>query len=118
MCVYLNFVGYPMKAAECKPQQLTAIGNRLLDWFSVIMADSKKRRQHSQKSKGKIHSSMCTTNKTTIYQLNHNTTFTILIVSFTTQLISHPHVKWKHDGCLDIWISTMMVFCHPKSFMI
>lgn len=37
---------------ECKPQQLTAIGNRLLDWFSVIMADSKKRRQHSQKSKG------------------------------------------------------------------
>lgn len=48
-----------MKAAECKPQQLTAIGNRLLDWFSVIMADSKKRRQHSQKSKGKfIHSSM------------------------------------------------------------
>lgn len=36
---------------ECKPQQLTAIGNRLLDWFSVIMADSKKRRQHNQKSK-------------------------------------------------------------------
>ncbi|XP_011184753.1 proteoglycan Cow isoform X3 [Zeugodacus cucurbitae] len=41
----------PSKSAECKPQQLTAIGNRLLDWFSVIMADSKKRRQHSQKSK-------------------------------------------------------------------
>lgn len=39
------------KIVECKPQQLTAIGNRLLDWFSVIMADSKKRRQHSQKSK-------------------------------------------------------------------
>ncbi|XP_037890569.1 proteoglycan Cow isoform X2 [Glossina fuscipes] len=43
--------GYPSKSPECKPQQLTAIGNRLLDWFSVIMADSKKRRQHSQKSK-------------------------------------------------------------------
>ncbi|EDW43285.1 GM23593 [Drosophila sechellia] len=42
---------FPSKSAECKPQQLTAIGNRLLDWFSVIMADSKKRRQHSQKSK-------------------------------------------------------------------
>ncbi|XP_055373810.1 proteoglycan Cow [Condylostylus longicornis] len=42
---------YPSKSIECKPQQLTAIGNRLLDWFSVIMADSKKRRQHSQKSK-------------------------------------------------------------------
>lgn len=37
---------------QCKAQQLTAIGNRLLDWFSVIMADSKKRRQHSQKPKG------------------------------------------------------------------
>ncbi|XP_004530080.1 proteoglycan Cow isoform X3 [Ceratitis capitata] len=43
--------GFPSKSPECKPQQLTAIGNRLLDWFSVIMADSKKRRQHSQKSK-------------------------------------------------------------------
>lgn len=40
-----------LKSIECKPQQLTAIGNRLLDWFSVIMADSKKRRQHNQKSK-------------------------------------------------------------------
>lgn len=39
-------------AVECKAQQLTAIGNRLLDWFSVIMADTKKRRQHSQKPKG------------------------------------------------------------------
>lgn len=41
-------------SVECKGQQLTAIGNRLLDWFSVIMADNKKRRQHSQKPKGKI----------------------------------------------------------------
>ncbi|ALC47029.1 CG13830 [Drosophila busckii] len=46
-----NNPSYPAKSAECKPQQLTAIGNRLLDWFSVIMADSKRRRQHSQKSK-------------------------------------------------------------------
>ncbi|XP_059621084.1 proteoglycan Cow [Phlebotomus argentipes] len=46
-----NSIRYPSKSGECKPQQLTAIGNRLLDWFSVIMADSKKRRQHSQKSK-------------------------------------------------------------------
>lgn len=43
--------GYPSKTPECKPQQLTAIGNRLLDWFSVIMADSKRRRQHNQKPK-------------------------------------------------------------------
>ncbi|KFB43316.1 AGAP003400-PA-like protein [Anopheles sinensis] len=46
--------GYAMKSSECKPQQLTAIGNRLLDWFSVIMADSKKRRQHQQQ-KNKVH---------------------------------------------------------------
>lgn len=43
---------FSFKSFECKQQQLTAIGNRLLDWFSVIMADSKKRRQHFQKSKG------------------------------------------------------------------
>lgn len=49
------YPGYPgMKSSECKPQQLTAIGNRLLDWFSVIMADSKKRRQHQQQ-KNKVH---------------------------------------------------------------
>ncbi|KAG4072900.1 hypothetical protein HA402_006580 [Bradysia odoriphaga] len=42
---------FPSKSSECKADQLTAIGNRLLDWFSVIMTDSKKRRQHSQKSK-------------------------------------------------------------------
>ncbi|CRL07372.1 CLUMA_CG020349, isoform A [Clunio marinus] len=40
-------------SSECKQQQLTAIGNRLLDWFSVIMADSKKRLNHEQKSKVK-----------------------------------------------------------------
>ncbi|KAJ6639069.1 Inorganic pyrophosphatase [Pseudolycoriella hygida] len=42
---------FSSKPIECKADQLTAIGNRLLDWFSVIMTDSKKRRQHSQKSK-------------------------------------------------------------------
>lgn len=49
-----NVARYPTKSIECKPQQLTAIGNRLLDWFSVIMADSKKRRQHQQQ-KNKVH---------------------------------------------------------------
>uniref|UniRef100_A0A336M2U4 CSON010918 protein n=1 Tax=Culicoides sonorensis TaxID=179676 RepID=A0A336M2U4_CULSO len=38
---------------ECKPQQLTAIGNRLLDWFSVIMTDTKKR--HTRIEKTKVH---------------------------------------------------------------
>lgn len=42
------------KAGECKGQQLTTIGNRLLDWFSVIMADSKKRHtRNNEKTKGK-----------------------------------------------------------------
>lgn len=45
---------FQSKSVECKPQQLVAIGNRLLDWFSVIMADTKKRKQHTQKSKGKV----------------------------------------------------------------
>lgn len=112
-----------MKAAECKPQQLTAIGNRLLDWFSVIMADSKKRRQHSQKSKGKIFHSIhsCININYPNYisiKPQHYFYGTNCFHTFTTQLISHPHVKWKHDGCLDIWILTTMVFCHPKSFMI
>lgn len=37
---------------ECKQQQLTAMGNRLLDWFSVIMADTSKRRKQSEIPKG------------------------------------------------------------------
>ncbi|XP_063703528.1 proteoglycan Cow [Culicoides brevitarsis] len=36
---------------ECNPQQLTAIGDRLLDWFSVIMADTKKRHTRVPKMK-------------------------------------------------------------------
>ena len=54
-----------MKTFECKSQQLTAMGNRLLDWFSVIMSDNKKRNVRVQKSKGKfiigfISLEMCT----------------------------------------------------------
>lgn len=37
---------------ECQPQELSSIGNRLLDWFSVIMADSKKQKRRMAKSKG------------------------------------------------------------------
>lgn len=37
----------------CSASALQSMGNRLLDWFSVVMADSKKRRTHN-KSKGKI----------------------------------------------------------------
>lgn len=42
----LNLVG------ECQPQELTTIGNRLLDWFSVIMTDTKKQKRRIAKSEG------------------------------------------------------------------
>lgn len=45
------FFSVATKSSDCKPQQITAIGNRLLDWFSVIMADSRKQKQHLPKSK-------------------------------------------------------------------
>lgn len=37
---------------QCSPPALQAMGNRLLDWFSVVMADSSKRRRPRNKSKG------------------------------------------------------------------
>lgn len=37
---------------ECAPQELTTIGNRLLDWFSVIMTDTKKQKRRIAKSEG------------------------------------------------------------------
>nr|XP_015838869.1 PREDICTED: testican-2 isoform X1 [Tribolium castaneum] len=37
---------------QCSPAALQAMGNRLLDWFSVVMADSSKRRRPRNKSKG------------------------------------------------------------------
>ncbi|XP_067011051.1 proteoglycan Cow isoform X2 [Anabrus simplex] len=37
---------------ECPPTALQAMGNRLLDWFSVVMAEAKRRRSHT---KGKAH---------------------------------------------------------------
>lgn len=49
--------GYSTKPFECKPQQLIAIGNRLLDWFSVIKGENKKKRQHVQKSKARFPAS-------------------------------------------------------------
>lgn len=33
---------------DCPPTALQTMGNRLLDWFSVVMADTKRRRQHSK----------------------------------------------------------------------
>lgn len=50
--VFHLIVDLKSKPFECRPQQLIAIGNRLLDWFSVIMADTKKQKRHTPKSKG------------------------------------------------------------------
>lgn len=36
---------------QCSPTALQSMGNRLLDWFSVVMADSSKRRRPRNKSK-------------------------------------------------------------------
>lgn len=42
----------PSKNTDCPSSSKPAMANRLLDWFSVVMMDSKHRRQHS-KPKGK-----------------------------------------------------------------
>jgi hypothetical protein len=42
---------------ECPPSALQAMGNRLLDWFSVVMAEAKRRRTHN-KGKGILHLSV------------------------------------------------------------
>lgn len=42
---------YPNK--ECSASALQSMGNRLLDWFSVVMADSTKRRKLKNKNKSK-----------------------------------------------------------------
>ncbi|KAL3278370.1 hypothetical protein HHI36_013699 [Cryptolaemus montrouzieri] len=36
---------------QCSPVALQAMGNRMLDWFSVVMADSSKRKRPRNKSK-------------------------------------------------------------------
>ncbi|XP_049947819.1 proteoglycan Cow [Schistocerca serialis cubense] len=33
---------------ECPPSALQAMGNRLLDWFSVVMTETKRRRSHNR----------------------------------------------------------------------
>lgn len=43
---------------DCNPAALQAMGDRLLDWFSVIMADAKRRRTHN-KGKGGRFPSTC-----------------------------------------------------------
>ncbi|CAG9807363.1 unnamed protein product [Chironomus riparius] len=48
------------KKSECSQDQLVAIGNRLLDWFSVIMFDSKKKPLY-HKSVKEVLSTPCKT---------------------------------------------------------
>ncbi|XP_060524602.1 proteoglycan Cow [Cylas formicarius] len=44
-------------AKQCSPVALQAMGNRLLDWFSVVMVDSSKRHRIRTKSKARFPSS-------------------------------------------------------------
>lgn len=39
---------------QCSPNQLQMMGNRMLDWFSVVMSDSTKRRRSHSKSKARF----------------------------------------------------------------
>lgn len=45
-----NQVSHPSWNKDCPPSALQSMGDRLLDWFSVIMSDAKRRRT---KNKGK-----------------------------------------------------------------
>lgn len=61
-CMHFEFIEFSQKSSDCKGQQLTTIGNRLLDWFSVIMADSKKRHtRNNEKTKGLFLFVLCLT---------------------------------------------------------
>ncbi|XP_063226775.1 proteoglycan Cow isoform X2 [Bacillus rossius redtenbacheri] len=42
----------PAPHKDCSPAALQAMGNRLLDWFSVVMVEAKRRRSHN---KGRAH---------------------------------------------------------------
>lgn len=45
----------PSRNTDCPSSSNPAMANRLLDWFSVVMADSKHRRQHPKPKGRKIH---------------------------------------------------------------
>lgn len=40
----------PQPQPECGPSQLQSMGDRMLDWFSVVMADAATRRRPRQRS--------------------------------------------------------------------
>lgn len=51
---------------DCSATALQAMGDRLLDWFSVIMADAKRRRTHN-KGKGQY---ICHVKKQVVSRIN------------------------------------------------
>jgi hypothetical protein len=53
----INHLSSNSWSKECSPSALQAMGNRLLDWFSVVMAEAKRRRSHN-KGKGILHGSV------------------------------------------------------------
>lgn len=45
----------PNKKKECSEAALKSMGNRLLDWFSVIKAENRRRPEYKGKGKGFSH---------------------------------------------------------------
>lgn len=55
-----NQLSHPSWNKDCSPSALQSMGDRLLDWFSVIMADAKRRRTKN-KGKGKLFTKLVST---------------------------------------------------------
>jgi hypothetical protein len=53
----INHLSSNSWSKECSSSALQAMGNRLLDWFSVVMAEAKRRRTHN-KGKGILYASI------------------------------------------------------------
>lgn len=93
--------------SECQPQELTTIGNRLLDWFSVIMTDTKKQKRRIAKSEGEFYSMFTCKFEELLNKINQH--------QINQQLISQLRAKLKPNGCLVIWISIMMDHCQRRN---
>ncbi|CAG7823947.1 unnamed protein product, partial [Allacma fusca] len=45
----------PILPRDCNEDALESMGNRLLDWFSVVMADTQKRKLNRRRSNNQVH---------------------------------------------------------------
>lgn len=81
---------------DCSATALQAMGDRLLDWFSVIMADAKRRRTHN-KGKGQY---ICHVKNRWSAELTRSLLCALLICAMviptpqTTERITTLHINW------------------------